>query len=81
MAPTVSREMVLRLRPDVILDDVRADLGHADWEARARRAWAPLLERPELARTRLRFLTDDVVYRPGPRVGEALRMVRELIGD
>lgn len=79
MSPQLSPELILLLRPDVILDDATySGQGFGDPEA-ARAVWDELLGHPQLGDCRVEFLTDDLPYRPGPRIVEGLVLLKELL--
>lgn len=80
--PQVSMETILRRNPDVIID--RQDMGKPEGEASARLAalWIPYPGISAVRHKRLRIVRDDAYFRPGPRVAEVARKLRELVyGD
>lgn len=80
--PTPSLEALLERQPEVILDLAVGE----DLDAAARTArladWAPVAETPAVRNGRVVVLTDDILLVPGPRVGQAARLLAEtLLGD
>jgi iron complex transport system substrate-binding protein len=78
-APQVSRELVLLLRPDVIVDDATYSGNDPAHIARGRALWNDLLRGGGREETRVVFLTNDLPYLPGPRIDEALALMETLL--
>lgn len=76
--PQVSAESVLMRRPEVIIE---INLGRTTEAERQRAAadWQRLPTLPAVASGRIHCLTNDVLLVPGPRMGEAARVLAEVI--
>jgi iron complex transport system substrate-binding protein len=72
--PTLALEAVLALAPDVVLDVTAMD-GHGA----LREAWAAFRAVPAVRNERVVPLTDAMVSRPGPRVGEAAAAIARAL--
>ena len=74
--PTLGLERVLALDPDVIVD---AAWGESGGEARIGRDSPGWRELRAVKAGRVVSLDDEVVLRPGPRIGEGLRMLARAL--
>ena len=72
--PNVSPETIIEARPDVILDAV-----HTADPAAARRDWQMLRDVPAVVGGRVHMIGEPYFVSPGPRLGEALRRLEELL--
>jgi iron complex transport system substrate-binding protein len=76
--PQISKETLLRRQPRVIIEprsledltETRQAAYRADWER---------LDVPAVAEGRIAFPDQDLVLRPGPRVGQAARILAEIL--
>jgi iron complex transport system substrate-binding protein len=73
-----SREALLRLSPDVILE-VRALAIPATSLPRERAAWAPLASMPAVRNNRIHFLFGEYLVVPGPRLGMATEAIARVL--
>ncbi|HUH01270.1 MAG TPA: helical backbone metal receptor [Kofleriaceae bacterium] len=71
---TISAEQIERAAPTDILDSV-----HGADPVRARADWSRLAQIPAVARGRIHQLADQLFAVPGPRVGEALHQLEQVI--
>jgi iron complex transport system substrate-binding protein len=74
--PTLGMEKVLALDPDVIVD---AAIGEAQGVERIGRDSAGWREVRAVKAGRVVTLNDEVVLRPGPRIGEGLAMLARAL--
>jgi len=72
--PKISVEQIMRSKPDIILDAVRSNEAAA-----AKSDWAALNQVPAVKNGRVYPLTDQIFMAPGPRVGQALRMLAHVL--
>ncbi len=79
--PVLSDESLLALAPDVILDASIGEADNPEGRAKLREAWAEHPEIPAVANNRVHFLGKDeeALFRPGPRAGEAIRILIRLV--
>ncbi|MGH7163262.1 MAG: ABC transporter substrate-binding protein [Planctomycetota bacterium] len=73
--PTVSLEEILRLGPDVIIDNKPSEAT----EEEARAAWRRLSTVPAVRSGRVHAILDNHLLIPGPRLPEAVRALARLI--
>lgn len=71
--PRLDIEKVVELRPEIIVDTARVESPGDD------EFWASHTAIEAVRRDRVRYLTDPVVLRPGPRLPEALRKLGRAI--
>jgi len=76
--PTVSPAQVVALRPEVVIINA-ATQGPADRQSRIRRAWNELGSVPAVRAGRVHILEAKYLTIPGPRVGQAARVLAETI--
>lgn len=77
--PSISEEYVLRLDPEVIIDSAMGPGPVADRQAEADRFWRRLSSVRAVRESRVRVLYHDALYRPGPRMGLALRLLARTL--
>jgi iron complex transport system substrate-binding protein len=76
--PQISKETLLRRQPQVIIEPrALEDLTEAR-QASYRADWQPLAV-PAVTEGRIAFPDQDLVLRPGPRVGQAARSLAEIL--
>jgi iron complex transport system substrate-binding protein len=83
--PQVSAETALRLRPDIVIEwtpaETDGDPGSlAAADARRIAEWHGLLDRSGVSPAAVHVVHDDLWLRPGPRVAQALDLLRALLG-
>jgi len=76
--PTLGMEKVLALDPDVVLNAVMSEAHAATRIATGAPGWGELRAVKE---GRVRYLTDESILRPGPRVAEAARTIAHSLFD
>jgi iron complex transport system substrate-binding protein len=76
--PTVSPQQVVAMRPEVVIINA-ATQGPADRQDEIRRAWNELASVPAVEAGRVHILTEPFLTIPGPRVGQAARVLAETI--
>ena len=74
--PKLSAEQSLRAQPDVILD-----LAPAGAPERGREDWRRLPELPAVQRDRVYVLQDSIYLAPGPRIGQAIERLSDIVHD
>jgi iron complex transport system substrate-binding protein len=80
--PHISLETVLRLNPDVVLDASLMGSNAADpaaFEARLRQPWLEHRELAAVQNGRVFGLTSEPLVTPGPRIIEAVQLLRDKI--
>jgi iron complex transport system substrate-binding protein len=77
--PTVSAQQAIAMEPDVVIVQATNEWGAADRAEAIREAWANWPSIPAVARGRVHVLTQGYLTIPGPRVGEAARLLAETI--
>ena len=80
--PRISLETVVRMNPDVILDSSvmgEAGFDHAAHEVRLRQPWLTHRELAAVQNGRVFGLTSESLVTPGPRVIEAVELIRARI--
>ena len=77
--PRISKESLLKRRPDVIIE-IRPDQTLSDTARRQLRDdWQRLPELPAVGHGRLHFTRDSALLIPGPRLGHAARLLAQFI--
>lgn len=82
--PRISLETIVRLNPDVILDTSNMGDAGSDSNARETRLREPWLAHPEIAAVRNGMvfgLTSESLVTPGPRVVDAVELLRSKIAQ
>jgi iron complex transport system substrate-binding protein len=77
--PTVGPQQVVALAPEVVIINATGEDAPPDRVAAIRLAWAGLTSVPAVARGRVHVLTEPYLTIPGPRVGQAARLLAETI--
>jgi iron complex transport system substrate-binding protein len=77
--PTISPQQAVELAPDVVIINAVGDEVRPDRLEAIRAGWASLAGVPAVARRRVHILTEPYLTIPGPRVGEAARLLAETI--
>lgn len=75
-SPQVSREELLRIRPDVVVLPVGEDPTASVERLRAEPGWR---EMPAVREGRVVTVPADLMNRPGPEIGESARVLRDAI--
>jgi len=76
--PSIGPAQVVRLRPEIVIINI-ATPGPADRQDVIRRAWEELTSVPAVEAGRIHILTEPYLTIPGPRVGQAARLLAETI--
>jgi iron complex transport system substrate-binding protein len=77
--PTISPQQVVELAPEVVIINAVGDDTRPDRLEAIRAGWASLAGVPAVARRRVHILTEPYLTIPGPRVGQAARLLAETI--
>ena len=77
--PTVGPQQVVALAPEVVIINATGEDAPPDRAQAIRRAWASLESVPAVANGRVHILTEPYLTIPGPRVGQAARLLAETI--
>jgi iron complex transport system substrate-binding protein len=77
--PTVGPQQVVALAPEVVIVNAAGDDAPAGRADAIRVAWSNLPSVPAVARGRVHVLTEPFLTIPGPRVGQAARLLAETI--
>ena len=77
--PTVGPQQVVALAPDVVIINATGEDAPPDRVAALRSAWDNLTSVPAVAKGRVHILTESYLTIPGPRVGQAARLLAETI--
>lgn len=78
--PTVSKETLVMLAPDVIVE-LRPEETIGQERSRELDAdWAPLSSLPTVRDGRIAYVTQGFVLQPGPRVAETVRILKRALG-
>jgi iron complex transport system substrate-binding protein len=77
--PTVGPQQVIAMAPDVVIINATGEDAPPDRVEAIRRAWQSLTSVPAVARGRVHILTETFLTIPGPRVGQAARLLAETI--
>jgi iron complex transport system substrate-binding protein len=77
--PTVGPQQVVALAPEVVIINATGEDAPPDRVAGLRRAWAGLTSVPAVARDRVHILTEPCLTIPGPRIGQAARLLAQTI--
>jgi iron complex transport system substrate-binding protein len=77
--PTIGPQQVVALAPEVVVINATGDDAPPDRVDAIRRAWASLTSVPAVANGRIHVLTEAYLTIPGPRVGQAARLLAETI--
>jgi iron complex transport system substrate-binding protein len=77
--PSIGPQQVVALAPDVVIINAAGDDAPADRIDGIRRAWQSLPSVPAVASGRVHVLTESYLTIPGPRVGQAARLLAETI--
>jgi iron complex transport system substrate-binding protein len=77
--PSIGPQQVVALAPEVVVIDAAGDDAPADRIDAIRRAWRSLPSVPAVAGGRVHVLTESYLTIPGPRVGQAARLLAETI--
>jgi iron complex transport system substrate-binding protein len=77
--PTVGPQQVIALAPEVVIINATGDDAPPDRVEAIRKAWASLPAVPAVAHGRVCVLTETYITIPGPRVGQAARLLAETI--
>jgi len=77
--PTVGPQQVVALAPEIVIINATGEDAPPDRAQAIRRAWASLESVPAVANGRVHVLTEPYLTIPGPRVGQAARLLAETI--
>jgi len=77
--PTLSPQQVIALAPDVVIINAVGENAPPDRVEAIRQSWASLTGVPAVANGRVHILTESYLTIPGPRVGQAARLLAETI--
>jgi iron complex transport system substrate-binding protein len=77
--PTVGPQQVIALQPEVVIINATGEDAPPDRVQAIREAWEGLTSVPAVARGRVHILTESYITIPGPRVGQAARLLAETI--
>jgi iron complex transport system substrate-binding protein len=77
--PTVGPQQVVAIAPEVVIINATGEDAPPDRIEAIRRAWANLTSVPAVAKGRVHVLTEPFLTIPGPRVGQAARLLAETI--
>jgi iron complex transport system substrate-binding protein len=77
--PTIGPQQVVALAPEVVVINATGEDAPPDRVDAIRRAWASLTSVPAVANSRVHVLTEAYLTIPGPRVGQAARLLAETI--
>ena len=77
--PTVGPQQVIAMAPDVVIINATGEDAPPDRVEAIRQAWQSLPSVPAVARGRVHILTETFLTIPGPRVGQAARLLAETI--
>jgi len=77
--PNIGPQQVIALEPDVVIINATGEDSPPDRLQTIRHAWDALTSVPAVARGRVHILTESYLTIPGPRVGEAARLLAETI--
>jgi iron complex transport system substrate-binding protein len=77
--PSVGPQQVVALAPQVVIINATGDDAPPDRAEAIRRAWDSLPSVPAVAAGRVHVLTENYLTIPGPRVGQAARLLAETI--
>jgi iron complex transport system substrate-binding protein len=77
--PEITPERIIALTPEVVIVNATDEYAAPDRVAAIRRAWDRWTGIPAVARDRVYVLTESYLTIPGPRVGQAARLLAETI--
>lgn len=77
--PNLSEETLVARAPQVLLDASIQLTDEADAEAALRRSWEALPSVPAVRDDRVVLMREDALFRAGPRLDEALRLLETLV--
>lgn len=77
--PTISKESLLKAAPEVIIEPRTAQELSGDAQTLYRKQWDMLGSLPAVKAGRIYFPDADLLLKPGPRVGEAARVLARMI--
>lgn len=77
--PKISKETLLKLLPEVIIEPRSLDDISSDDLQRFRQQWQVMNQLPAVKNNRIYFPDADVVLKPGPRIGQAAEMLARMI--
>jgi iron complex transport system substrate-binding protein len=77
--PSIGPQQVVALAPEVVIINATGEDAPPDRAEAIRRAWDSLTSVPAVAKGRMHILTEPYLTIPGPRVGQAARLLAETI--
>lgn len=77
--PRISKETLIRRRPDIILELRPGQNIDAARKARLMEDWAPLSSIPAVRNNKIIFLTEDFLLLSGPRMAQTAKLIRAAL--